>query len=427
MKVFITGATGFIGTHLLRRLVETKHEPICLVRRQSNIRELEKLGVELALGDIRDKGTLRAPMAGCDWVIHLAGISSFWEPDKQLYTQTNVQGTRNVMECALEASVSKVVHVSTMAVYGKPADSPFNEDSTIGPQRFSMYARTKYEGDLVAWGLHHKKMLPLVVCYPAVVLGAVGTNHLSGIIRRFIQHRMPAKAFMNSIHTYTHINDVTEALIRAAEKQDNIGQRYFIGDHRLQTRDFLRLVSSVSGAYIPRITLPDSVAMLCAHFFTVFAGLTGKPPVLGMAADYARTAREGMIAEGTRAQQELGITYTPIKDALAEEIDYLRMTEKLYDRRRSERHQVDLNVLYQAQGQDHEIKAHLSNISEGGMLIDTDLPSGKGKYVSANLFGDQPGRYFYVRGRVLRKTESGMAVEIIHSDKEINHILSEMK
>jgi dihydroflavonol-4-reductase len=427
MKIFITGATGFIGTHLVKRLTSMDHRPVCFVRKSSNIRELEKLGVDFAQGDLKEKISLRSGMEGCDWVIHLAGVSSFWEQDNSIYTDVNVTGTRNVMECALDAGISKVLHLSTMAVYGRPAKAPFHEGTTIGPKRFSRYARTKYEGERIAWGLYIKKALPLVVCYPGIVLGSGSQNHTSGIIKRLIQQTMPAKAFLKSIHTYTHVNDVTETIIWALEKDDTIGQRYFIGNYRIPTEAMLRMISSLSGARLPRITLPDSVAMLWAYFFTSLAYIIQKPPAWGMAVDFARTAREGMIADGNRAQRELGITYSPIKDALIEEIDFIRSTQRLYDRRRSDRVHIDMNIAYKAEGQDHEMRAHLNNISVGGMFIETEQPSTKGKYVSANLFGDKPGHYFYVRGKVLRKTHSGMAVEITHADRDIHHLFSEMR
>lgn len=115
-------------------------------------------------------------MHGCDSVVHLANIYSFWEPDKRIYTQVNVEGTCNVMECALEVGVRKVVHVSTALVYGKPADSPFTEGSPAGPQLFSEYARTKAAGDRIVWELHKKAGLSLVVIYPGGVLGPGDTK-----------------------------------------------------------------------------------------------------------------------------------------------------------------------------------------------------------------------------------------------------------
>ena len=153
MKTFITGATGFIGTHLVKRLAQTEHKLFCLVRKTSNLNRLKELGVTLIMGDVTDNDSLLEGMRGCDWVINLANIYSFWEPNKQIYSEVNIDGTRNVMECVLETGVSKVVHISTAGIYGKPAECPFTEESPVGPVRFSEYFRTKYEGDLIAWEL----------------------------------------------------------------------------------------------------------------------------------------------------------------------------------------------------------------------------------------------------------------------------------
>ncbi|MGB5551569.1 MAG: NAD-dependent epimerase/dehydratase family protein, partial [Thermoanaerobaculia bacterium] len=171
MKVFATGGTGFIGSHLIDRLARDGHELRCLVRKTSDVRRLEQVGATLITGDVTDKASMLEGMKGCDWVVHLANIYDFWVPNRQIYTDVNVHGTRNVMECALEAGVSKVVHVSSSVIYGKPADCPFTEESPVGPVRFSEYAQSKYDGDLIAWELYERKALPLIVIYPGAVLG----------------------------------------------------------------------------------------------------------------------------------------------------------------------------------------------------------------------------------------------------------------
>ncbi len=149
MKIFITGATGFIGKLLVDRLARTEHEMYCLVRATSQADTLKELGAELIEGDVTNKSSIIQGMSGCDWVVHLANLYSFWEPDKRLYSNVNIEGTQNVMECALETGVTKVMHISTALIYGKPADQPFTEESAVGPIRFSTYAQTKYEGDLI--------------------------------------------------------------------------------------------------------------------------------------------------------------------------------------------------------------------------------------------------------------------------------------
>lgn len=115
MKTFVTGGTGFIGTYLVERLARTQHELICLARETSDTRTLEANGATVVTGDVSDKDCLLANMQGCQWVVHLASSFVFWVPDRDVYTAVNIDGTRNVMEAALETGVSKVVHVSTAA------------------------------------------------------------------------------------------------------------------------------------------------------------------------------------------------------------------------------------------------------------------------------------------------------------------------
>jgi len=425
MKLFITGATGLVGRHLMKTLASTDFIPVCLVRRNTDVRELLRAGADIVWGDVSDRGTLYRAMKGCEWVFHLSGISSFWEEDTRIYEQTNIEGTRNVMECALDTGASKAVLLSSMTVYGKPHKRTFHEEDTIGPKRFSRYALSRYEGDLLAWGLHYKKGLPLVVCYPGVVIGAQTNDHLCGIIRRLIQRRMPAKAFLNSIHTYTYAGDLAQALMQAAQKGDTIGRRYFIGNTHMTVRELLDLIVSISGVRAPAVTLPDSAAMIFAHLFTLLADITKRPPALGLAIDFVRTLKEGFSADGTRAQHELGIASTPIRKALTEEIDFIRMQERLYDRRQAQRMKADMPVSYRAQGQDHEMEARLDEISENGMFLKTDTPPRAGKHISANLYGDNQGRYLHIRGKVLRRSHSGMAVEITQSDRDINQLFLE--
>lgn len=129
MKVVVTGATGFIGSHTAERLAGAGHELNCLVRSTGDTGRLKELGAALTLGDVTDRGSLLEGMTGCDWIVNVAAAYSFWLPKKRIYAEVNVGGTRNVMECPLETEVSKVVHVSTVVIYGKPAACPFNEYS----------------------------------------------------------------------------------------------------------------------------------------------------------------------------------------------------------------------------------------------------------------------------------------------------------
>jgi len=134
MRVFLTGATGFIGRHVARNLVENGHAVRCLVRKTSQVLPLKQFEAELVEGDVTDRSSVAAGLRGCDWVINLANIYSFWEPNRKVFAEVNVAGTRNVLACALEAGVVKVVHVSTIGIWGDASPLPVTERDAGRPQ-----------------------------------------------------------------------------------------------------------------------------------------------------------------------------------------------------------------------------------------------------------------------------------------------------
>lgn len=320
MRVFVTGGTGFVGKPTLRRLVEGGHEVRCLVRKTSRTDALEKLGCELAYGDVTDRASVLDGMKGCEWVVNLANVYSFWEPDKSVYRRVNVEGTRNVAEAALEEGVSKVAHVSTFVVWGKPAQIPFDEETPVGPERFTAYAQSKYEGDLVVWKLYRERGLPVVVLYPGGVMGAGNPKSNGQYIQDLVKGRMPGMVFEDSALTWVHVKDVAEAIGRALEKEGNEGEEYLVGKHALAMGELTRTVCEISGAPLPKVSIPDPVIMAGATLLTKVADLTGRPPLLGMSKDTMRNLKEGAIFDGSKAERELGVTYTPIREALEEEV-----------------------------------------------------------------------------------------------------------
>ena len=320
MNIFITGATGFIGGHLVKRLVQDGHNIVCLVRPNSNIVFLKALGVNFVSGDVTMKNNLAKGMLGCEFMINLANVYSFWEPDKRIYTQVNIEGTRNVMEAALESSVSKVVHVSTYGIYGKPVDCPFTENSQVVPLYTCEYTRTKYAGDLIAWDLYEKHGLPLVVVYPCNILGAGDTKTTGKYILDFIHKKLPATIFEDTVFTFVHINDVVETIVRVLNKPEDIGQKYIIGKYQLSMREINQLIHEISGAPIPKIKLPGFLASITAALCTAVSNFTKRPPPWGMCTDQIRSMKESIRADGSKVERELKINYTPIRVALEDAI-----------------------------------------------------------------------------------------------------------
>jgi dihydroflavonol-4-reductase len=285
---------------------------------------LKNENIQLVEGDLTDKDSLLNGMKDCDSVINIAAHYTFWEPDKRIYTQVNIEGAKNVMECALECGIKKFVHISTAGVYGKQNKKLITEDSPIGDDISSEYFRTKFESDKIAWNLHEKKGLPLVVIYPVAVLGPGDTKATGKYIQDLINKKLPATIFGDKVFSFVYVKNVAQAIVNALEKENNIGQKYIVGNFRYTWKELNNMISKISGVTLPKISLPDSVTILNARLLTGLANIIKKPPLWGMAIDQMEVMKAGFNVEGGKAERELGIKYTSIEFALKEAIDSFR-------------------------------------------------------------------------------------------------------
>lgn len=318
MDVFVTGATGFVGRRLVPRLLGRGHRVRALVRHPEAAGSLRALGVDLVPGDVTRPGGLRDALRGADWLLHLANRYSLHEQDEAVYERVNVQGNRHVMQAALDAGVGKVVHVSSGVSYGASPDQPLREDSRVGPHP-NAYWRTKHEGDEVVWA-YRRRGLPVVVVYPGGILGA-GDPNASGVwIRNLVRRRLPVRIFEDRGFTWVHVDDVAEAILRAAEREGNEGERYLVGREFLSNGDFVALVAELSGVPRPPLVLPDPLAHGLAGLLGTLARRTNTPPLLNFSPGAARHLATGFRFGSDRAERELGLTYTPVRQALAEDL-----------------------------------------------------------------------------------------------------------
>jgi dihydroflavonol-4-reductase len=225
------------------------------------------------------------------------------------------------MEAALETGAEKVVHMSTALIYGKPLDAPFTEDSPVGPVRFSKYAESKYRGNLIAWKLSEEAGLPLVVLYPSGVLGPGDDKFTGQYIQMMMRGGMPARAWESAVHNLVHVNDVVESIYQALLKGDNVGEKYLISGYQVTLGQLNQMISEISGTPLPRLVFPDWLAMASAVALTTIADLLKKPPLWNMMLDGMRNLQAGIDFDGSKAERELGITYTPIREAVQDAIE----------------------------------------------------------------------------------------------------------
>ncbi|HEY6110617.1 MAG TPA: NAD-dependent epimerase/dehydratase family protein [Gemmatimonadales bacterium] len=306
MRVLLTGSTGFIGSHLIRRLVGTSHDLRCLVRDPGGraARTLACRGAELVAGDVTDPESVRRAVDGCDAVVHLANIYSFWERDPRVFDAVNVEGTTHVMEAALAAGVSRVVHLSTVeALEQAPRDN--------------RYARSKYAGEQRAWAAAQRG-LPLVVLCPGAVLGRGDRKPTGRYIRDLARRHLPFALCTRTVLTMVHVRDVVEAIVGALERPDAVGKRYIVGVHQVSIAELNRMVSEIAGVPVPDRRLPGALVLPVAALLTGLARLTGRPPAWGLSLDMARVLRRGFRYDGSAAARELGFSYSSVREAVAE-------------------------------------------------------------------------------------------------------------
>jgi dihydroflavonol-4-reductase len=162
------------------------------------------------------------------------------------------------------------------------------------------------------------------VVYPGAVLGAGDPKASGAYISGLVNKTMPATVFKNSILTWVYVKDVAEGIIRAAEKQNNTGERYIIAKHQVSLKDINKIVSEVAGVSLPLVNMPDFLVLPGSFLLTGVSNLIKKPPVWGMSVDQMRTMKSGFRVDGSKAEKELGITYTPIRTAIEEHIAAMR-------------------------------------------------------------------------------------------------------
>jgi dihydroflavonol-4-reductase len=318
--ILVTGATGFVGSAVVRRL---SAEPGCPVRvflrttsNRGILRDLDP-PPEATIGDLFDRSSLIRAMSGCGMVINCAGLNSFWERSRAPYRRLNVDAVGNVAKAAIDSGLAKMVQVSTAMAYGFPKESPFSEESLPGPHA-SEYARSKSQGDNVARELCQRAGLPLVTVYLAAVVGA-GDRKSVMQIDRFVKGQVPLMIDSPHRFTYVHIADASEAIVRAALAEGEAHERYLVGRDRLTTLEYFQIITSASGVPLPKRTIGRRTTLTLAWLMSGWARITGRPPL--MPYDLMATVyRDSLLFDGSKAERQLGLAYTPVENGLREAV-----------------------------------------------------------------------------------------------------------
>lgn len=314
-KVLVTGATGFLGSHVVRAALKRGYKVRALIRKRSSLINLKGLPVELWRGDIRSKESIRAALRDCQWLFHMAAEYRFTSLEGKTLLQTNIEGTKAVLQAAKESDVERVVYTSSTATIGIPQHSGIgNEETPIGKSDLvGPYKRSKYYAELEALRAAYTG-LPLVIVNPSAPIGSHDSKPTP--TGKFIVDFLNGKLFA---YTNTGLNlvdaeDVAEGHFLAAEK-GRIGERYILGNQNLDFRAILQILSEITGLRAPKLCLPHSAILVMAYANHVVSSMILRREP-GIPLEGVKLSRKKMFFDPSKARQELGLPQTPVELAL---------------------------------------------------------------------------------------------------------------
>ncbi len=321
-KVFVTGATGFIGACLSRELLSFGCRVRVLTRPGSDRRNLAGLDVEFCEGDLLDSESLARGISGCDTLFHVAADYRLWTRDPSSMYAVNVGGTRAVLEAALQNGVSRVVYTSSVGTLGNPGDgTPGTEETPVSfSDMVGHYKKSKFLAEREAERFIQRG-LPVVIVNPSTPVGPhdIKPTPTGKIIVDFLNRKMPA--YLDTGLNLIDVEDCARGHILAA-LHGRVGEKYILGNVNLTLRDIFSLLEEISGLPAPRLKLPYTPILVAAYINEGISRLTGREPLIPLAG--VQMAGKHMFFDSSKAVQELGLTCGPVKGALQKAVDWFR-------------------------------------------------------------------------------------------------------
>ncbi len=315
MLSLVTGGTGFVGAAVVRLLLSDGYAVRALVRRGCDLRNLDGLDIELTRGDLGDRNSLRQALKGCRRLFHVAAHYALWAPDPNVFYRVNVDGTRNLLQTAMEAGVERVVYTSTVGALGYredggPADekTPVTLDQMIGHYKRSKFLAEEEARQAAASGL------PVVIVNPSTPVGPrdIKPTPTGQIIVDFLNRRMPA--YIDTGLNLIDVDDVAWGHLLAADR-GKVGERYILGHRNLTLKQIFSILAEITKIPAPRVRLPYRLILPLAYANQWLSNrITKKPPRIPL--EGVKMARRHMFFDSSKAIRELGLPQSPIEQAL---------------------------------------------------------------------------------------------------------------
>jgi dihydroflavonol-4-reductase len=313
MSTLVTGAAGFLGSHVTRQLVARGDDVRVLLRASSTNRAIADLPLEYVTGDLRDPASLERAMKGVKRVFHVAADYRLWAKRKQDIYDSNVGGTKNLLEAAKRAGVEQLIYTSTVATIAVDRPQHPNEftDAKLG-EMVGHYKRSKWMAEREALGAA-KSGLPVIVAMPTTPVGPWDwkPTPTGKIILDFLNGNMPG--YVKTGLNFVGVEECAAGHLLVAEK-GKVGERYLLGGENLTLKEMLDTLAKITGLRAPMLKIPHGLALGVAYANTAFSRLVGREPQIPVEA--VKIARHMMFVDCARAKRELGFQAGPVAAAL---------------------------------------------------------------------------------------------------------------
>ena len=316
-RVFVTGASGFIGGALAARLLERGDEVVGLARSDAAEAAVARRGAEVARGDLLDEDSIAAGMEGCVLAYHAAGVNTHCPADPAMLLRVNVNGTEAAVRAAARAGVRRMVLTSSAASLGEPAGVVGREDTTHRGSYLSVYDRSKHLGEQAAFAAARRLGIELVAVNPSSVQGPGRTSGNGRIIIAYLNGRL--RVFVDTHISVVDIDDTVEGHLLAAARGRS-GERYVLNGATIPSAQALTIVSGLSGISDPVHMVPPALARAAGAIAEGVARARGKTSSVCRAR--VRTILHGHRYDGSRATRELGLSYTPVAETFRKTIEW---------------------------------------------------------------------------------------------------------
>jgi dihydroflavonol-4-reductase len=324
MKTLITGASGFVGSAVLRQLIQAGHSLRALLRPESDHSNIDGLPVEIVHGDLTQPDSLTAALKDCDALFHVAADYRLWVPRPNEMYETNVTGTRNLMLAAARVGLKRIVYTSSVATLGIASDgSPADEKTPVTfDDMIGHYKRSKFIAEAEVKRLADEDGLPVVIVNPSTPVGPrdIKPTPTGRVIVDAASGRIPA--YVDTGLNLVHVDDVAVGHILAFER-GTIGKRYILGAQNMTLKEILTQAATLAGQPPPKVRLPHNLVLPIAYFAEAWARLTdGGEPLVTV--DGVRLAKKQMFFTCERAERELGFNPRPVEEAFRDAVDWFR-------------------------------------------------------------------------------------------------------